>query len=311
MVEIFLSILPIFLLIVLGNVLRRNGIPSIEFWNVTDKVVYWVLFPALLFYKTSTAEFGGDLAGPMATALLGGMAAAAAFSLAASKIFGFSAPVATTVLQGSARHNAFIALAIAERLYGTEGLFIAALATAILVPPTNLTIVGIMNVLLPSRSDRSLAYTLMRDLARNPLILSVLAGVAVNWADVGRVPLLHDTTELLGRAALPMVLLATGANIHFGGMRAAKLPLALAIVGKFLVFPAVAVGLVMALGLGGLPAYVITIFAAMPTASSTFTVARQLGGDAPLAAAVSAIQTLLSLVTVPVTLMIGRHLFSL
>jgi malonate transporter and related proteins len=53
---VLLSIAPIFLLIVLGHLLRRGGIPSFEFWNLNNKLVYWVLFPSLLFYKMATMD---------------------------------------------------------------------------------------------------------------------------------------------------------------------------------------------------------------------------------------------------------------
>lgn len=309
MLQVLWSIFPIFLLIVLGNLLRRKGIPTVEFWNVNDKLVYWILFPSLLFYKTSTAEISGDLAGPLAATLLAGMLAATAFSLLAGKAMGYAPPVASTIFQGAARHNTFIALAIAERLYGAEGLVLAALATAILVPPTNIVAVVLLNVLHPNSNEQGLLHTLARDTARNPLILSVLAGMAFNLSDVGTVPVLHDTTGLLGRAALPIVLLATGANLHLTAMRTRPAPLTVACLGKFVVFPAAALGVALALGLSGLPLLIITIYSVMPTAASTFTVARQMGGDAPLAAAISTLQTLLSLVTVPLSILAVQALF--
>ena len=93
MLHILWSILPIFVLIVLGNLLRRNGIPSVKFWNLNDKLVYWVLFPSLLFYKTSTSDLSGDLLGPFAASILTGLVAAVATSLrAATRVSGCAAP---------------------------------------------------------------------------------------------------------------------------------------------------------------------------------------------------------------------------
>ena len=66
MQDVFLSIVPIFLLIVLGHGLRRGGIPSFEFWNMNDKLVYWVLMPALLFSKISTTHVESGLVGSFA-----------------------------------------------------------------------------------------------------------------------------------------------------------------------------------------------------------------------------------------------------
>ncbi|MBT4891098.1 MAG: AEC family transporter, partial [Rhodospirillales bacterium] len=80
MVEIFLIIAPVFLLIIGGNLLRRNGIPSIDFWNVNDKLVYWVLFPALLFNKTSLLDLSAPQLGPYLLAIIAGFFAAYFFS---------------------------------------------------------------------------------------------------------------------------------------------------------------------------------------------------------------------------------------
>ncbi|MFN3331894.1 MAG: AEC family transporter, partial [Caldilinea sp.] len=76
MFSIFLSIAPIFLLLILGYLLRRNGIPSIEFWNLNDRLVYWVLFPALLFNNTSTINLSGDLLSAFALVIYTGFGGA-------------------------------------------------------------------------------------------------------------------------------------------------------------------------------------------------------------------------------------------
>ena len=101
MLNVTLSIAPIFVLIVLGHVLRRGGIPSIDFWNLNDRLVYWVLFPSLLFYKTSTISFSGGMVAPYATVIYGGFACAVAFALLCAWIGRIEAPVATSLLQGA------------------------------------------------------------------------------------------------------------------------------------------------------------------------------------------------------------------
>ena len=309
MLNILWSILPIFVLIVLGNLLRRNGIPSIEFWNLNDKLVYWVLFPSLLFYKTSTTDLAGGFIGPLAAIILSGLVAAVAVSLILGFAFGYNRPQATSILQGSARHNTFIALAIAERLFGTEGLAVAALCTAVLIPPTNVLVISLMNIMLRQGSGGSLWAPVAKDLARNPLILSVGLGIGVNFLGTGEIPVVHEATGMLGRAALPIVLLAVGANIRLREMKTSASPIAVATAVKFLVFPAAAWAMCWQLGVTGVPAYVITIFAVMPMPPSAFTIAREMGGDAPLAASMITLQTLLSLITVPVSLVIAQKLF--
>ncbi|MCB0024246.1 MAG: hypothetical protein KDD91_14530, partial [Caldilinea sp.] len=173
MIDIFLSIAPIFLLLVLGYVLRRGGIPSVEFWNLNDRLVYWILFPALLFSNTSTFDLSGDLLSAFAVAIYCGFGSAVIFALLSSRLFRLDGPTASSVLQGSARHNSFIALAVAERLIGFDGLALATLVTALLIPVTNITVVTLMVAMIRGDGGRAAVLrAVLRDLARNPLLLA-------------------------------------------------------------------------------------------------------------------------------------------
>jgi malonate transporter len=120
----FLAIAPFFALILMGHGLRRGVIPSVEFWNLNDQLVYWVLMPALFFTKKSAADLSCGL-GNYAVLLYAGFFAA----IFCGWLFGrkFAAPQASSLLQGSARFNTFIGLAIAEATFGTKGLQIAVL----------------------------------------------------------------------------------------------------------------------------------------------------------------------------------------
>lgn len=301
MTHYILSIAPIFLIIALGHVLRRGGIPNVEFWNLNDKLVYWVLFPTLLFYKTSTIELSLDLAESYAIVVLGAFFSAAAAGVLLARAFGLPGPIASSVLQGAARHNTFIALAIAEEIYGDKGLSLAALVTAMLIPVTNLSIVPAMLMLHRQPGEREFLRPILRDVGRNPLLLSVCLGIGFNLAGFRDVPVLHETARVIGDAALPIVLMCVGANIRLRAMKSATLPLILSVVGKMVVFPVMIVLLSQALGLSDTEMYVALLFGAVPTASSAYTLARQLGGDAPLMAAIVTIQTAMSFVTLPAT----------
>lgn len=308
MLEIIGAIAPVFALIVLGHVLWRTLLTAPEFWSTCDKLTYWVLFPALLFNKISTTALNADFIGPYALVLIGGFVVAAMFALGSARFIGLPGAATSSVLQGSARHNTFIALAVAERLFGGAGLAIAALASSILIPITNVVVVVTMVVLHPSRSDGRVATAILRDVARNPLIIGVLVGVLVNILGLGRMPVLHETTDLLGRAALPIVLLSIGASIRVREIGATPSPIAIALIGKLLVFPLAILALVWLTGLTGVPASIALIFGSVATASSAYALARLMGGDAPLMASIVTLQTLVSFVTMPLTLLAGGWL---
>ncbi len=306
---VLVSIAPIFCLIVLGYVLRRNGIPNVEFWNLSDRLVYWVLMPALLFQKISTIELSPGLVGSYSVVIIGGFLVALVFGVGSARLVGLPGDVASSVMQGAARHNAFIALSVAGSLFGATGLSLGALAMALLIPVTNLTVVPLMVVLNQRDGTGRILPKVLRDLLCNPLILSVLTGVAFNVLGAQEVPILYDTARLLGDAALPIVLMCVGANLRLRAMRAAAVPLALSIGGKFIVFPLVTVIFAQLLGLSELETFVALLFSAAPTASSSYTLARQMGGDAPLMAAITTIQTALAFLTLPLSLLVVEQLF--
>lgn len=302
MIQTLLAIAPIFLLIVLGYGLRRGGIPSLEFWNLNDKLVYWVLFPSLLFHKMATSTLSLDLLGGFAVVIYAGLGAAMVFGLLAGRAASLPAPTASSVLQGCMRHNTFIALAVAERVYGPQGLALAALITALLIPVTNVSVVTLMVIQLRGAGQGSVARAIVRDLSRNPLLIAVLLGLGANVAGIEELPVVYDMTSILGVAALPIVLLCVGANIRVRAMAVALVPTLLAVVGKMLIFPAVIAGVALLLRLDPFATTIAIIFGAVPTAAGAYTLARQMGGDAPAMAAMVTLQTAISFATLPLTL---------
>jgi len=309
MLDIFLSIAPIFLLLVLGYVLRRGGIPSVEFWNLNDRLVYWILFPALLFSNTSTIDLSGNLLSSFAVAIYCGFGSAVIFALVSSRLFRLNGPTASSVLQGAARHNSFIALAVAERLIGLDGLALATLVTALLIPVTNITVVTLMVTMIRGDGGRSAVLrAVLRDLARNPLLIAVLLGIATNLLNIAPIPVLSDMAKILGAAALPIMLLCVGANIRIRAMTSAGLPVVLSVVGKMVVFPAMILVAAQFVDLSDASLLVLILYGAVPTAASAYTLARQMGGDAPVMATIITLQTALSFATLPITVSLVQWL---
>ncbi|MFO7631159.1 MAG: AEC family transporter [Caldilinea sp.] len=305
MLDILLSIAPIFLLLVLGYWLRRGGIPSVEFWNLNDRLVYWLLFPALLFSNTSTINLSGDLLSAFAVVIYAGFGSAILFALVSSRLFNVSGPTASSVLQGAARHNSFIALAVAERLIGAEGLALASLVTALLIPVTNITVVTLMVTMIRGGGNQgAVLRAVLRDLTRNPLLIAVFLGIAANLLGATSIPIVHDMAKILGAAALPIMLLCVGANIRIRAMTSAGLPVALSVVGKMVVFPAMILVAAQFVELSNVALLVLLFYGAAPTAASAYTLARQMGGDAPVMATIITLQTALSFVTLPLTVIL-------
>lgn len=299
---IFLAIAPVFAIIILGYGLRRGGIQSIEFWNFNDNLVYWLLMPALFFAKISTADLTGDLS-DYALLLYSGFFAAILFGLFIGR--GIQAPQASSLIQGSARLNTFIGLAIAEAVYGTKGLQLAVLGSALLVPVVNVTIVCVMVRQLGG------SKSIFSGLVKNPLILSICAGAMVNLVGLNEVPVLYEITHILGNAALPIMLLCIGANLKVRGIRGSKKIIGFSMIGKFFINPIAVIFAALILNTDALLIQVALIFAALPTGVASYSLAREMQGDAALMASIITMQTLLSFIVLPLTLLLGQLVLSL
>lgn len=310
-----LAIAPIFVLIATGYGLRRAGLPSAEFWNLNDRLVYLVLMPAIFYHSISTADLGAAALGGFAAVLYAGFfAGVTAGLIGAFAMRHHGRAAGSSLVQGAGRFNTFIALAVAGALYGPEGLELAIIGAALLVPVVNLTVVTILVVLLPQERGIGLGGQIMatvKNLAKNPLILSIAAALAWNLTTLPRLPVFHDSLEILGQAALPIMLLCVGANLKLRGLSTEAGPLAIAAIAKLLLFPCVIVIFALALDLTPLQAQIALTFGALPTGVAAYTLARQMGGDAPLMAAMITLQTLLSFLTMPLWLSLGERIFGL
>ena len=301
-----LTIAPIFVIVVLGNMLRRLGLPGDGFWPLASRLGYWVLIPSLLFYKLSTADVQIDRMAPFALGLGGAFFLVGFVVLAVSWGAGMPAPQRGSVLQGAVRHNSFMALAVAETLYGAEGLSMAALAAAVLALVTNVAIVPALRLLDTRSGGAMMGRQVLRDIACNPLILSICTGLAVNGLVPGRIPVLHDATAMLGAVALPLMLLCVGAGLRLRGLRAQLWPLALATLGRFVLFPLFVV--LIPTGLDSQTLLILLMFAAVPTAPSSTALAAETGGDVALMNAIVTFQTGLAFVTLPLTLSLAASM---
>ena len=303
--EIFLLISPVFILIILGNLLRRIGVPELSFWHASDKLIYWVLIPALLFHHVSQITLSSIMIANYAVVILSGLFVVTTLSFIAGKLFGYTPQIWTSLMQGAARHNAFIALAIAGSLFGNQGLALGAIFMVILIPIINIVIVSVMASTLnqeEGNNSRSSTFDVLFELIKNPFILAIAAGLVISFVDAERIIIIHDATGLLGSAALPIMLLSIGANIKIREISLAITPIIIANVLKLLIFPIVVFFVAKSVNLSLFETTVAVIFAAVPTAASSYSLAKQFGGETQLMTSIITIQVALSFITLPIIL---------
>lgn len=283
--------LPDFALIALGWVLaRRLRFPD-GFWSGVEKLVYFVLFPPLLFHSIGTAKF--SLASTQTFLITGLVAMAGAVLLGFLGRFWLkvSAQVFASSVQTAFRFNSFVGFALAASLYGNEGVALMALLTALWVPFANLIAVS-------SLAGQG-GQNVLRELSRNPLILSTLAGLAFNLSGLSLPEPASVLLQRLGNASLALGLLAIGAGLRFAEARSFRPVIAWFSTVRLGLVPALALSLALVAGLPALELKVLVLFASLPTASTCYILAVRMGGHGPVVAAIITVQTLLAMFTLP------------
>ncbi|MDN3522757.1 AEC family transporter [Halomonas ramblicola] len=300
MTEVADALGPLFLLILLGALLGRLRQPSGDFWAQLERLIYFLLFPAMLVATLATADVSQVPVGRVAVALLGAMGLFGALLWRLRGWLGLAAPAFTSAFQGALRFNTYVGVAGAAALHGAPGATVAAVAVALMVPVVNVLCVASF-IAAGTLGTGSLGKSLAA-LTRNPLILGCLLGIALNLGGIGLPGWSQATVELLGRAALPLGLVAVGVALRPRAlMRLDRGTWATNLV-KLVLMPALVLLLALGLGLDPVSRDVVLLFAALPTATSAYILARQLGGDAEMMAALITAQTLLAMLTLPLWL---------
>lgn len=294
---------PLFLLILFGAVLGYWRWPSTDFWPQMERLIYFVLFPAMLIGTLATADVSQVPVGRLALVLLGAMALFGLLIWRLRHLLQLTPAAFTSVFQGAVRFNTYVGVAGAAALHGGLGATTAAVAVALMVPVVNVMCVASF-VAAGTLGSASMGKSVMA-LVKNPLILACLAGIALNLTGIGLPGWSQDTVELLGRAALPLGLVAVGVALRPAALLRIDRGLLATNSIKLLLMPALVLALAWALGLDTVSRDVALLFAALPTATSAYILARQLGGDAELMAAIITGQTLLAMLTLPLWLQLA------
>ena len=295
--DVILALLPIVLLIMLGMGLRRLGFLTESFWPQAERLSYYVLVPCLFFHSLATARLDALPARELVTTLILSILAVAALLVALRPVLKVDGPTFTSIFQGGIRFNNYVGVTLAAGLFGTQGLALAALCSAAIVPTVN-----ILCVLVFARhgAARLSGRGIARQLVTNPLVLGSFAGIGFQLLGLGLPAGIEPALRALGAASLPLGLLCVGAALEFGSLRGWMAPVATSSAIKFLAMPVVTVLVASLMGLTGPALVTALLFQALPTASSAYIMARQLGGDAPLMAGITAMQTLFALVALPI-----------
>lgn len=292
---------PVFFLIVIGAVLNRIDLPGSAFWPGIERLTYYVLFPALLIHRLALAEFSFGSLGALLLAV--GLSLVVVTGLVAGlyRFLTIDGSSMTSIYQGSIRFNTYIGLAVASALFGEAGVAQAALALGIMIPLVNVGCVLIFAWWVGETGVNG--RTVLNGLVTNPLILACVTGLLLNVTHIGLPGWSAPTLKLLGSTALPLGLLAVGVALNVKSLGHDWGPVLVSSALKFLAMPATLWAAASLLSLPTLQQQVLVLIGCLPTASSAYILARQLGGDASLMATLITAQTLLAFAVLPLWMM--------
>jgi malonate transporter and related proteins len=306
MVAVLYALIPVFMLIAAGQIVRRSVLPHMDHWIGVEQLSYYLLFPALLIDTLARADLSQVQISGVGGALVLAIVLVSVLCLALQPWLihrGVDGPTFTSLFQGATRWNTFLAVAIAANLYGDLGIQLVSVAMLAQIPLLNVINVWVLDR-YASKVRPHWRATIVT-VARNPLIWSCAIGLVLNLAHLPLPGPIHVFADGLGRSSIPLGLLVVGASLDVDDLVRPDATTLLTSALKLVVMPACAIGLGLALGLSGASLAVVACCSSVPAAPSAYILARQLGGNATIMVQILTVQTLLAAVTMPIAIVLA------
>lgn len=304
MLTILNNLFPVFGLIVAGTLLKQFKTADAAFFKISDRLIYFIFFPAMLFWKIGGAPI--NMSGSSGLYKAAVCAVACIYVLSSlyikfSKVTGYQAG---SFSQSCYRFNTYIGVAIILNAFGEEGIKLFGILIGIIIPFINVLAVSTLTWFSGKQiTARQRVIQTVKALVANPLILACLSGII--YANlIGYFPVFIDNTlKLASSITLPLALLSIGASLTMASIRDYfKLSLVSSIF-KLLLLPLTGYFFLTLFHVDGLPFKVGMLFFTLPTSTALFVLSSQLNSDTRLAAAAIALSTILSFFSLSVAML--------
>lgn len=299
MSAIFQALLPVFILIIIGFAFRRYQLVGDGFWAPAERITYYVFFPALVIGSAVRANLGGADVWPMGFSLFSATFIVAMIAMAMRKRLGITDSSFTSFFQGTFRPNTYVGVAVAFVLWGEIGVGLMAISILAVVPLANLLAVSVMVRFGDGHEGARTPLKAFIAVTRNPLIIGCIIGFGMNGLGLDLPPVIGPLLDILGRAALPVALLAVGAGLDFKPLRQNASVSLQSTVIKLVVLPAFTWLIADAMGVEGLSFVAMMLFASLSGSASSYVLAREMGGDSKLMAGIITATTIGAMLTMP------------
>ena len=302
MIENFLFIttvvLPVFLIVILGIILKQLKIVDDIFIKSTSHFVFYVALPVLVFMKLYNVEIDRAFDLRIILIIIFGILLTFLLALFTARYLKLPAANEGVFVQGAFRSNyAIVSLAIIIRMYGNDEAAKAALLLLFAMPLHNL--LAIIALTLPFYKSKKVNYKKMfKEIIRNPLLVAVLVAVSYSFLGIGLYSALETTANFLADTALPIALLGIGGSLNIQSLKEASAAAFGSALIKIIISPLIVLSVSYYFGVRGTDLGIIFLVFASPTAIASFVMAAAMKGNIKLAGNIIIISTLGSIFTI-------------
>jgi len=292
---VFSSLFPVFALLVMGHLLKRFGLTNQAFLNTSDRLIYFIFFPMLLFWKIGGADTGGGISWDLCLVGIIAIGVIYLVSAMAMKVFKVSAFKAGTFSQSCYRFNTYIGMAIVYNALGDEGVKHFGILIGFVIPFINVLAVSTLIWYSGERITlKNRIRVTLREIVTNPLIIGCLTGL-LYARFINAFPVFLDNAFSLSAAiALPLALLSIGGSLTMKSLKGNLRLSTVAAAIKLLLLPVVGYVLLVFFQVSGVPFKVGMIYFTLPASASIYVLSAQLNSDTDLASAAIVLSTILS-----------------
>lgn len=292
--KMIMALFPLVFLIGMGYVFKRTVFLQEEFWANSEKLNYYILFPALLFSNLSSVKLDVGSMVMLYVALIVIIVLISMVLLALK--FYLHIPVRRfgVYIQSQIRFNTYIGLSLMGLMFGATGMQLFTMMIAVAIPLVN--IVSVWS--LTQSAQGQLRFTLM-SIVKNPLIVACVLGIAFNGSGLLMPEGISQLLKLLAGSSLPLGLISVGAALQFSQLKPDFGRVMMNSVSRLLGVPILTYFVAQGFGLAPLHIAVLVVFFALPTASASYILTRFFKGDSQLMAAIISLQTLLFALSFP------------
>lgn len=298
------SVIPVFAVIAIGWAANRVWCFGPEFRTQTNTLVYYLAVPVLILVAVAKAPFRESFSAASVLAIVAAVGISWLLALGVGRAMGLAGGRLGTFLQNCFHGNTgYIGLAMALYALGTPGLRKAGTLAGFLVLANNaLALVSLLWTAGPREGEGR--PRVVGALLANPILWAAFLGLALSAGGVAIPEVVGRTLDIVASLALPMALLLIGASLSREAVTVAGVPSVVIAAFKLGILPAIGYGLLTLLGLGGLDRAVGVVLLASPSATLSYVMAGEMGGDVDLASGAVSLTTVVSAVTYPLWILL-------